>query len=97
MKTAIAAVVCLVVGWLAHGWWAEHNRALPSVTVTVTPPSASAPKVTHPASLARKPEATPAARQGAYVGNGHFSYGVLDTYEANGYVTPGIGYYPPPL
>lgn len=97
MKTAIAAVVCLVIGWFAHGWWAEHNRALPSVTVTVTPPSAPASQVTRPASVARKPAATPKTAPSAYVGNGHFSYGVLDTYEGNGYVTPGIGYYPPPL
>lgn len=95
MRFVVLAVVCLVAGWFGHDWYASHHGALPSVTVTVAPPSASAPKVTRPASVARKPQATaiPASHNGNACA---FNNGVLDTCAGNGYVTPGITYYPPP-
>lgn len=101
MRFAVAAVVCLVCGWYAHALWTTHRGSVPRVTVVVEPaPVASTPAVVRPASkvppTARKPQTTPVPL--AHNGNVcNYSNGVLDTCAGNGYVTPGIGYYPPPL
>jgi hypothetical protein len=37
----LLVLASLAVGWFGHDWYKEHGKALPSVTLTVTPPKAS--------------------------------------------------------
>lgn len=87
----VCCLACLAFGWYAHIWCVEHPGNLPSVTVTVAPPAASF-HVTRPrASVAAKPRKEATAREDACPYGGP-----LDACKGDGYVTPGIVYYPPP-
>jgi hypothetical protein len=94
MLRLLLCAVLVAVGWYAHvEYLALRGQVHARVTVTVDPPEASAPKATRPTSQATKPQTTAVPGQARCALNN----GVLDTCAGNGYVTPGITYYPPPL
>jgi len=89
MRTLLLIAVCLAGGWYArdgYNWIQLHQVA--KVTVTVVSPIAT------PVAPKAKPVAKPVATTPANI--------VTETYGdcrtcGGGYVTQGIGYYPPPL
>jgi len=92
LKVFLTAVVCSVLGWYAHAWYAEHGMP---ATVRVEIAASDAPKATPSASTpvrAQKPVQTTKAAPKPATWDDGIDYG--RTHPA--YTTPGIGYYAPP-
>ncbi len=96
MLKVVGCALLVVLGWFAADWYREHRADLPSVRVQVDPGKALSFHARRLGAWATS-SASKAVEDAKTARSGQFFYGPLDTNAGDGYVTPGIQYYPPPL